>query len=289
MTRPKGYIEGWNPTPATRATLAQVQGVLVTYRAQLPLTVRQIFYRLVAQHDYPKTEQAYRNLCSLLTKARRARVVGFDDIRDDGGVAYAPVTYEDGAEWLAQLPHWAAGFRLDLQAPQACHLVVLCEAAGMAPMLAAVANRYGIAVRSSGGYDSVTVKHHLARELSAVGKPVEILHFGDYDASGVDLYLGLAEDLQLLAAPYGGDIHITRVAVTPEQRDAWDLPTAPPKATDQRGRFSDTATCQCEAIEPDRLQLLLEAAICDRINLGLHDIQVALQRQIRAELVARVT
>jgi hypothetical protein len=43
------------------------------YEAQLPLTVRQIFYRLVGDHGYEKTERAYSRLTEHLVRACRAR------------------------------------------------------------------------------------------------------------------------------------------------------------------------------------------------------------------------
>lgn len=80
--RPKGYAE-WKPRKETQIVLAQVEEVLQEYREHLPLTVRQIFYRLVGAFDFPKTEQAYERLGNYLVRARRARLIPFDYIRDD--------------------------------------------------------------------------------------------------------------------------------------------------------------------------------------------------------------
>ena len=44
-TRPRGFAD-WNPRPDTLALVGQVQAVLDEYREHLPLTVRQVFYRL---------------------------------------------------------------------------------------------------------------------------------------------------------------------------------------------------------------------------------------------------
>jgi hypothetical protein len=69
----------------------------------LPLTIRQIFYRLVGVHDYEKTERGYKRLCEHLNRARRARIVAMDAIRDDSGAILAPVTWHDAAEFLASV------------------------------------------------------------------------------------------------------------------------------------------------------------------------------------------
>jgi len=48
-------------------------------------TTRQIFYRLVGSLGYEKTEQANERLGEHLSRARRAGVIAWDAIRDDGG------------------------------------------------------------------------------------------------------------------------------------------------------------------------------------------------------------
>ena len=64
--------------------LGQVQAILVEYEDYLPLTVRQIFYRLVGAYGFEKTERAYERLGNHLVRARRAQIIRFDAIRDDG-------------------------------------------------------------------------------------------------------------------------------------------------------------------------------------------------------------
>jgi hypothetical protein len=81
--RPKGYAP-WRPHRKTRLLLEQVEGVIDEYADHLPLTVRQIFYRLVGQYGYEKTELAYNRLVEALVRARRAQMIDFNVIRDDG-------------------------------------------------------------------------------------------------------------------------------------------------------------------------------------------------------------
>ena len=81
-TRHRGFAL-WRPQQRTRDLLDTVQAVLAEYAEQLPLTLRQIFYRLVARHGFDKTEPAYERLGNVLNRARRAQIISFDDIRDD--------------------------------------------------------------------------------------------------------------------------------------------------------------------------------------------------------------
>jgi hypothetical protein len=50
-TRPRGFVP-WSPQARTLALIARVQAVLGEYEDHLPLTLRQIFYRLVGAHGY---------------------------------------------------------------------------------------------------------------------------------------------------------------------------------------------------------------------------------------------
>ena len=164
-TRPRGFAE-WNPRPETLVLVEVVKTVLAEYAAYVPLTCRQCFYRLVAKMGFPKTEADYSRLCENMGRARRAGLIPFDNIRDDGTSRYETAVWADAAHFMDDARSDAVHFRLDRQEGQELRLIVMCEAGGMAPMLARVANPYGIAVLTSGGFDSLTAKHELAQELA---------------------------------------------------------------------------------------------------------------------------
>jgi hypothetical protein len=95
-TRVRGFAP-WSPRQDTQRLLDLVQSVLDEYRDNLPLTVRQIFYRLVGAHGYEKTEHAYDRLAEHLSRARRASIISMDAIRDDGVTVLAPTCYDDAS------------------------------------------------------------------------------------------------------------------------------------------------------------------------------------------------
>jgi hypothetical protein len=80
--RAKGFAD-WNPQRRTLPVLADIDGVLEEYREYLPLTVRQVFYRLVGR-GYPKTENFYATVQEVCNRARRSGRIRFNAIRDDG-------------------------------------------------------------------------------------------------------------------------------------------------------------------------------------------------------------
>ena len=291
-TRPRGFAP-WAPRPASLALVRDVQAVLEEYRAHLPLTLRQVFYRLVATRAFDKTEGAYSRLCETVNRARRAGLIRFAAIRDDGPSRYEPASWADPKAFMADMRADAQRFRLDRQARQPLRLWVLCEAGGMAPMLARVANPYGVPVLTSGGFDSLTAKHDLAMELAEALRHHEqanVLHLGDLDPSGEHLFTSLAEDVGAMVRALCSDapahLHFTRLAVTREQADRLALPTAPPKPTDKR-RFSGE-TVQCEAIDPATLSGILRDAIEARRCAATAADVLDRESDMRAALVAKL-
>jgi len=115
-SRVRGFAP-WRPTTKSQALLETVQAILTEYLAYLPLTIRQIFYRLVGVHEYPKTERAYKNLCELLNRARRSGLVKFSAIRDDGIDKREPFHWASAAQFVQSFVKAIDTFRLDRQAP----------------------------------------------------------------------------------------------------------------------------------------------------------------------------
>jgi hypothetical protein len=113
--RPRGFITDWRPRAETHQLLDQTQAVLDEYRDQLPLTSRQIFYRLVGAHGYEKTELAYKRLTELLNKARLAGLVDMSAIRDDGFASDQPLFFVSVDHFLHSVASWADKLRLDRQ------------------------------------------------------------------------------------------------------------------------------------------------------------------------------
>ena len=281
-TRPRGFAD-WKPREETNDLLEVVRAVLIEYHDYLPLTLRQVFYRLVGAHGYDKTEKAYKNLGEVLNRARRARLIDMGAIRDDGLMRKDPFAFEEGIpQFKATVRDMVSGYRLDRTEGQETKLMLWCEAAGMVLQIQRVADPYGVTVLSSGGFDSTTVKHDFARGCAYEDRPVTVLHVGDLDPSGVHMPLSLAEDVSAFAEAYGGEVIFHRLAVTPEQVIDLGLPSAPPKTTD--GRAFTGQTTQAEAIAPDDLARIVEESILAHTDLDTYRRVLAREEAERAEL-----
>ena len=267
--RPRGFIV-WKPRAASQKLLHQIDAVLAEYIDHLPLTARQIFYRLVGAYDFPKLEKDYKRLQEALVRARRAQIVPFDHIRDDGIQRSNPPGFEDEESLREAIKQTIEQGVINPQEFQPLKQIVLCEAAGMLPQLARVVNEFGVEVVSSGGFNSLTAKHDLASLIAAEDKPVIVQHIGDFDPSGVHVYQSLADDVSAFVDELGGEVSFRRLAVTPIHISNLSLTTAPAKATDNRS-FDGQGTVQAEAIPPNELARILKDALASNFDFGAHE------------------
>lgn len=237
--RPRG-LAPWTPYAKNRALLDQVAAVLEEYAAYLPLTIRQVFYRLVGAHGYPKDDRAYGRLCEMMVRARRAELIPFDAIRDDGVSEYWPAGFHGVPGFWRSVERRAQDYRRVRTDGQPVALELWCEAGGMVPQLVRASEIYGVPVFSSGGFDSLTAKYDTAERIARENRPTVVVSVGDLDPSGVSIFESFAEDVGALAADLGceDDPEFVRAAVTREQVERFNLPTAPVETHRQARRLA---------------------------------------------------
>jgi len=274
----------------------QAKQILEEYRDHLPLTARQIFYRMVATYGYPKTEKAATNLGEHLTRARRAEMIPFDHIRDDGIAVMAQAHYADENSFYKHIHDEGKSYKRDKLARQKMDVRVYCEAAGMMPQLERVCEPYSIPVYSCSGFDSVSAKYQLKeacwRAYTYQGRRTVILHLGDYDPSGESIFNdGLVEDIYAFLerdVPHKQPNEVAvfeRVALRAGHIERFNLPTTPPKDSDSRTKnWQGAATCQLEALPPDVLAGLLDATIKTYLNLAVYERDLKAEEEERRRI-----
>jgi hypothetical protein len=273
----------WEPRPDAAITLDNIRTILDEYRAYGPMTVRQIFYRLVGNYNYDKTELAYNRLAELLVKARRAQLVPFHRIRDSGTESAGGGGWDNRAQFWRSVRRTADNFELDHQLEQPQEIELWCEAAGMVPMLAGMVAEWSIPVYSTGGFGSLTVVKEVADRIADRDVPTVLLHVGDYDPSGESIFTSMTQDIgKFIAEMAGADYYPAtgrvpgrfepvRVALTEAQVEQYDLPTAPPKRSDSRSANWIGETTQAEALPPSLLEEIVQDAVRGHIDQDILD------------------
>ena len=258
-TRPRGAAP-WNPGREALEVVSLVHGIVAEY-AQ-PLTIRQIFYRLVGKYAFEKTEKAYSRLGEILNRARRAGLLGWDAIRDDG-------------DYVPEIPGWSGvkQFRNTVIAMEEsyfrtpigdAYVELWCETAGMVPQIQRVADEFGVRVTASGGFASSTQRYYAAQRFMGMAREYDsnpsVLMIGDYDPSGLAIQDSTCADVLAFTARLDVGVSFEPLAVTREQADEYNLQPAPQKVTDNRGAHM-VETYQAEALDPRDLASIVHARL----------------------------
>ncbi len=227
------------------------------------MSIRQLYYQLVARRVIEKTEQSYKRVCDAAVQLRLSGDLPYGMIAD--GHRTRRGVYQHGG-LRAALDNAQEIYRRNYWLDQSAHVEVWCEKDALSGVIQPVCEQYGVTYVATRGFPSVTLLYESAVSLVAIGKPACIFYFGDHDASGRAISGNLEADLR----QHGADVTVQRVALNPDQIAAYGLPTRPGKWTDSRhaafaARYGD-ACVELDALPPDTLTDLVHEQIITMID-----------------------
>ncbi len=237
---------------STRILLEQCRDILAEYGDQI--TVRQLYYRLVAQLAIPNSQRAYKNLVGALTKWRKGGEVDPRAFTDLTREPELPHCHLDLADYLQEV---ASGYARDRWQGQRTHPEVWVEKQALATVFLPVCRRLQVTLQVCRGYASISMLVEAADRGAS-----EIIYFGDFDPSGVDIPRSVADELRLT---WGCAARLEVKALLPEQIAEHGLPPAPAKAGDSRTAGFRLAhgneTVELDALPPSVLSELIESSV----------------------------
>lgn len=231
------------------------------------LTVRQLYYQLVARDVVPNTIQSYKRVASILNDARLAGLVDWTIIEDRTREFVRRQRWESGADILEAA---SRSYHMDMWEDQIYRVFVIIEKEALVGVLEPICNRLDVPVLAARGYPSGTVLREFALDDIVPynhNQHIVILHCGDHDPSGIDMTRDLQERISMFAHD---DIELVRIALNMEQIDTYNPPPNPAKTTDSR--FSGYVekygeeSWELDALPPTDLSLLVETEVRARID-----------------------
>ena len=287
-----GTLAPYAPRPINgrRRTRAEVDVIKDAMVALLdgdhPMTVRQVFYRLLSLGVIVKSETEYKaTVGRLLTDMRRAEVIPYGWIADNTRWMRKPASYssvEDALRSTAKL------YRRRLWDTQDAYVEVWLEKDALAGVLYEVTERWDVPLMVTRGYPSLSFVHEAAEAIGHLDKPIFLYYFGDHDPSGLDIPRTVEEGIREFA-PWA-DLHFERVAVTPAQIADWELPTRPTKRTDTRSKSFVGESVEVDAIPPQELRQLVDDSISQHIDehqLQVLEVAEAGEREVLEKLAGK--
>lgn len=206
--------------------------IIDEYKAKgYDLTLRQVYYQLVARSIIPNNERSYKNLGNLISDGRMAGLIDWDAI-------------EDRTRNLEKNNHWSSPseivsacanqFTIDKWAGQEHYVEVWVEKDALKGIVGQVCKKLDIPYFSCRGYVSQSEMWSASQRLIEMTddenrRPV-IIHLGDHDPSGKDMSRDIVDRLETF-----GIIPIfKRIALNYDQIEQYSPPPNPTKLTDSR-------------------------------------------------------
>jgi hypothetical protein len=249
------------------------------------MTVRQVFYQLVAQGIIKKSEAEYKNtVCRLLVEMRRDSELPYGWIADNTRWMRKPDTY---TSMEAMLANCQRTYRRALWDDQDAYVEIWLEKEALAGVLVDVTGKWDVPLMVTRGYPSVSFLHAAGEQISAKNCPVYLYYFGDHDPSGVDIDRFIEDELRRHAPD--ADLTIERVAVLEEHIAQLKLPARPTKKSDSRSKSFKGDSVEVDAIDPATLREMCERYITQHIDADelqrTQDVEAA-ERETLATMIA---
>lgn len=238
-------------------TIERVNAIVAEYEAQgYELTLRQVYYQLVARGFIPNNERSYKNLGSLINDGRLAGLIDWyaivDRTRNLRGNSHwdCPEDVIDSARYSYMLDRWGN---------QPNYVEVWVEKDALIGIVSQICRELDVPHFSCRGYTSQSEMWSAAQRFirQSHRESRTIIHLGDHDPSGIDMTRDIQERMDM----FGADVYVKRVALTMEQIERFSPPPNPTKLSDARASgYIEEYGHECwelDALEPKVITSLI--------------------------------
>lgn len=207
-----------------------VNEVINDYKAQgYELTLRQVYYQLVARGYIPNNERSYKNIGNLINDGRLAGLIDWYAITDRTRNLRGNSHWDTPSEVIASAKY---SYLVDKWEGQPNYVEVWVEKDALVDVVGQACRPLDVPYFSCRGYTSQSEMWMAAQRFLRQDNREQriIIHLGDHDPSGIDMTRDIQERLDM----FGADVFVKRVALTMEQIDFYSPPPNPAKITDSR-------------------------------------------------------
>lgn len=238
-----------------------VNQVVDEYSAQgYELTLRQVYYQLVARGYIPNNERSYKNVGSLINDGRLAGLIDWHSVTDRTRNLRKESHWDNPADVIASARY---SYNLDKWKGQPNYVEVWVEKDALVDIVGQACDPLDTPYFSCRGYTSQSEMWSAAQRFIRQDDREKriIIHLGDHDPSGIDMTRDIQERLEL----FGADVYVKRVALTMNQIQTYNPPPNPAKITDSRAskyidQFGDESW-ELDALEPKVITDLIKKQV----------------------------
>ena len=264
-----------------------INSIVAEYHAQgYDLTLRQVYYQLVARGYIPNNERSYKNLGNVLNDGRLAGLIDWNSIVDRTRNLRRNSHWESPREIIESA---AYQFALDKWIDQPNYVEVWVEKDALVGVVGQICKSLDVPYFSCRGYVSQSEMWTAAQRFIQENRRREsctILHLGDHDPSGIDM----TRDIQERMCLFGADVNVERIALTMNQVELYNPPPNPTKLTDARaGGYLSTYGEECwelDALDPSVMSDLISTHVEELRDEDLYEAQKDKEEEHKEDLHA---
>lgn len=280
-----------------------VRDILEGYDIQI--TVRQLYYRMVAAGVIPNNQRSYKRLVAQTTKWRKDRSLDLNAFND---LTREVIKHDEEGSEVDDPTRWARGYMLGgIEAAQQYKLkrwfgqrtkvIVAVEKQALQGPFEQVCAELEVDLMVMRGYPSLSFLRDIAdrieendlRTRDGEMQETVLLYFGDYDPSGINIPESIEENLRDF---FSLDFTMERIALNEDQVAQMNLIPAPVKMTDSRAATfierHGTDVYELDAVEPRALQLMIRQAIAAYWSTNIGAMADSLAQQGREEITRKL-
>jgi hypothetical protein len=265
--------------------LELINGILDDYRAQgLTLTLRQLYYQMVARDHIPNNMSEYKKIINLCTKGRMGGLIDWDSIEDRLRRPRLPRWSYDMEDALVDTARY---YRLDRMKGQEWNIEVWLEKEALSAIVGKVTSKYHVNLMVNRGYSSCTAMRDAHQRFERHENNI-ILYMGDHDPSGLDMIRDVYDRVGEFIEWDEYKLKVKHIALTMDQIEELSPPPNFAKVTDSRARHYigeyGNDSWEIDAIEPQVLSDTVENHIKEWIDLDMYEAQLQVEKEDKANL-----
>lgn len=236
------------------------------------LTLRQVYYQLVARDIIPNNERSYKNLGNLISDGRISGLVDWSAIEDRTRNLRANSHWSSPSDIIQSV---AYSFAYDKWEGQEYYVEVWVEKDALVGIVGQICGSLDIPFFSCRGYVSQSEMWVAAQRLErlAGNRELVIIHLGDHDPSGKDMSRDIVDRLET----FNVYPQFKRIALNMNQIEEYTPPPNPIKITDSRvvGYIKEFGhECwELDALQPEVIADLISDTVNEYRDLDLFNEQ----------------
>ena len=284
---PRLKYEDHNFKPASLRLIAIANEIITEYQAQgFDLTLRQLYYQLVARDHIPNTVRSYKRLGYMINNARLAGLVDWNHIIDRTRSVRSAAHFGKPKDIIER---YTQAYRIDMWANQGYRPEVWIEKDALIGVISGVCNDYDVPYFSCRGYSSQSAMWRSSQKFMNAnmdGKVPVVIHLGDHDPSGLDMTRDIFDRLEL----FMGGMEVMRIALNMDQIEQHSPPPNPAKISDSRyykyAWEHGTSSWELDALDPRTIADTISRTLDGLIERSAWEADEAREKQGQEQLKA---